>query len=606
MQKFNDEQYRAVRHRDGPMLVLAGPGSGKTAVIVGRVKHLILDEGIDPHNILVLTFSRAAAESMSSRFLRSADKPYPVTFGTFHAIFYHILKSQGLYRSSKILTNKEKIEILKRVSIKMGLSYHCDTAGLFRILECISIRKMGNEKLLNALDEDERSRLDHVFEPYINLCRNENLIDFDDMVNECLKALSGNDKIAGKWSERYRYILVDEFQDIDTRQYEVLRLLSGREQNVFCVGDDDQSIYSFRGSDPGLMKRFKEEYHNVSIVRLKINYRCPQKIIDHAQILISKNRLRFEKKQVCFNADAKDCVVYRCFRTSDEEAACCVEIIKSLLQDEGQRDGTIGVLYRISHSADMTEELLKHSLIPYKRKDIGHTFYDKEWVGDIISYLRLTLQYSEDIIIRILNRPFRGLTRECITEKIDSIEDMPGLLKKLFDDIDFIKGLDCYAAVNYILKGIGLYKYIKDSYFEGRREEMDEAVKELFDRARSYGSVCEWLSAIDECSDRAGLADQSNGGNETAKVSLMTIHGSKGLEFDNVIMIGLQEGVFPGKQCESMEAIEEERRLFYVAMTRCRKHLWLLGRRKDEYGKGESRFLGEAGFDSGILDGQNL
>ncbi len=606
MIELNEEQRRAVRHRDGPMLVLAGPGSGKTSVIVNRVLYLIKDEHIDPHNILVLTFSKYAALQMQDRFISEADISYPVTFGTFHAVFYHILKSQGMYGTGEILTEKRKLGLLAVTVRKAGLDYHDDAERLFRMLELISVRKMGCYQVIEDLPDDEKNDLERIYEPYIRLCRNENCIDFDDMINECLKALKGNGKILNKWRKRFRYILVDEFQDIDGRQYEAMKLLAGREGNIFCVGDDDQSIYSFRGADPSVMMKLKTDYPGLDIINLKINYRCPPEVIRHAKRLIRYNSGRFDKDQHCFkNGIYEKTLEYKCFSNTQEEAVYCAELIERIL---GNACGTasIGVLYRSSRSAHQIEALLRRKRISYARKDRNEGFYTKEWVKDIIAYLRLSqdASFRSCDLFRVLNRPYRGLTRESVPETCfdrgtmllyyTGMDELSASCRKMFDDIDFIRELDGYGALNYILKGIGLEDYIRERYFGyGKREEPDNAFLELADRARMYRTVREWLEDIDK--------DEEKKPSEPAKradVSLMTIHGSKGLEFDNVIMIGLQEGVFPGKRCNTERQMDEERRLFYVAMTRCRERLWLLGIRRDGYGKRASRFIAEAGFDT--------
>ena len=606
MKQFNDEQYRAVMHRDGPMLVLAGPGTGKTAVIVGRTLHLIKDEHIDPYNILVLTFSRAAAASMQSRFFETSNISYSVTFGTFHATFYHILKRQGMYRTGTILTADKKSYILKKISKKTGALLHKDPGMLNRMIECISYKKSGNLRLLDEMMDDECSTLELVYDEYVKQCRQEGYIDFDDMINECLNALKGNEKILNKWRDRFRYILVDEFQDIDPRQYEVLKLLAGKDANIFCVGDDDQSIYSFRGSVPEIMREMTKDYPDTQIVTLKVNYRCPQEVVDHARKLIIHNGTRFDKTQICKNMSMSGCTEYRCFKSAAEEAQYCMDIImQKLTHKDPDNTETMGILYRISQSADMLEELMKRSPIRYRRKDAHGDLYDKEWVRDIFAYLKLTLSDSIDLWTRILNRPWRGLSRENLNgsgtvreNMLKYHEDDPEscrAIRKLHKDIDFIKDMNCFGALNYILKGAGMYGYIKETYFKGRSEEFEESLNELMQRARIYGSIEEWMNAVDE--DNV-LMTGDDTVTDDIDVEFMTIHSSKGLEFDNVIMIGLQEGVFPGKQCGSAGELEEERRLFYVAMTRCRKRLWLLGRRKDDYGKRESRFLSEAGFDT--------
>ncbi len=604
MKQFNKEQMVAVRHRDGPMLVLAGPGSGKTQVIAGRLVSLIEREGIDPHTILVLTFSRAAAVSMKERFHKTAHFSYPVTFGTFHSVFYHIVKSQGYYRSHDILTENKKLIILKKLINDKRLGYSSDKERMLRMLELISYKKTDNKRMLDKTDDIEKEHLEILYPEYVRMCRNESCIDFDDMINECRKAFVSNAKILNKWREKYKYILVDEIQDIDNRQYEVLSLLAGREGNLFCVGDDDQSIYSFRGADPGIMRKMTQDHKSIRIVRLKNNYRCPKQIIVHAGQLINRNHLRFKKDQVCVNDSEKGCLEYKCVRTRREEAKLCLDIIGKLREMPGQERDSIGILYRISSEADILETMLKNSSIPYTRKDSGADFYKREWIRDIIAYIRLASEYNKDDALRILNRPDRGLLRESI---MDDTRGLRGLLNyynipsserdsciRLIKQIDFIKSLNPYAALNYVLKGIGMEEYIKKRY--ALTDEYEDGIEELTLRAQIFSSLKEWTDHIDTGNEQADESQMPVPSENGPGITLMTIHSSKGLEFDNVIMTGLQEGVFPGKKCVNEDELEEERRLFYVAMTRCRKRLWLIGMRKDEYGKTESRFIKEAGL----------
>ncbi|MCR5420103.1 MAG: ATP-dependent helicase [Lachnospiraceae bacterium] len=617
MHQLNNEQQRAVAHRDGPMLVLAGPGSGKTSVLVNRVKRLIEVEKTDPHNILVLTFSKLAAEEMHSRFDDLVSTSYPVTFGTFHAVFYHILKRQGLYRTGEILTRNKKIELLKITAGRKGLKPFMDISDAERMVELIGYRKMGDKAFLADISGDDKELLEKLYDPYVLLCKKEGLIDFDDMINDCLKALKSNSLILNKWQERYRYILVDEFQDIDLRQYEVMKLLAGKDANIFCVGDDDQSIYSFRGAQPEVMKRFVKDYPEAKQVKLKLNYRCPGEIISHAGRLISHNKDRFDKTQICINSDKVSkgdkeessikgyCIEHKCFGSVGEEAVYCINIIKRITAEaaDGKYE-SIGVLYRNSRSVDMLEEFLKRESIPYTRKDRKSDFYDKDWVKDILAYIRFAYG-EEEQLFRVLNKPYRGLVRESIShrplikEEVLKYYEGSVYLKegydacvKLFKDIEYIKGLNCYAGVNYILKGIGLYRYIENNYFADRsRDDIEVIIGEIRERARQYSTFKEWLADIER-----GSCTEKGNSSINNRIELMTIHGSKGLEFDNVFLIGLQEGLFPGKRNMGIKQMEEERRLFYVAMTRAKKRLWLMGIKRDNYGKRESRFIGEAGF----------
>ncbi|MCR5000537.1 MAG: ATP-dependent helicase [Lachnospiraceae bacterium] len=610
MTQLNREQLRAVTHGDGPMLVLAGPGSGKTAVLVNRIRYLV-SHGTDPHGILVLTFSRAAAQEMRSRYYKEAgindtNAPGSITFGTFHSIFYHILKSQGLYKKAKILTKDKKIEYMKMTAARKGIDKCNDLSFIMRLSELAGYRKTGLKVHEDKAGEDEEEALDLVYEDYNRLVKDEGFIDFDDMISDCLKMLESNEKIRRKWQERYASILVDEFQDIDARQYRVLMLLAGREGSIFCVGDDDQSIYSFRGADPGVMKSFVSDNNSVTQVSLTINYRCPGPVIRHAGMLIGHNTDRFEKKQISITGDTRPCIVHKCFRSPAQEAEYCAEVIGSLVGTGKENDGipTVGVLYRISRSGDILEEILRHKGIACKRKDQRAGFYEREMVKDILSYLRLSLGVRREDMFRILNRPHRGLTRDCIGTDTDMRAHMlscykddehKGRINRLFHDIDFIRGMNCYGAVSYILKGIGLLEHYKrDRSRPDTDEDIDELAEDILERAKAFKSIREWLLYIDRYHDAEDDVCPDIPG--PCMVEMRTIHSAKGLEYDNVMMIGLQEGIFPLKKCEEGDALAEERRLFYVGMTRCRKKLWLLGIQKDEYGKRESRFIKEAGL----------
>ncbi len=612
MHQYNNEQYQAVRHTDGPMLVLAGPGSGKTQVIAGRVLNLIRDEGADPSTILVLTFSKAAAMEMRTRFLRESRTEYPVTFGTFHAIFYHIIKSQGLYGTGIILAHKRKTELLRITAMRQKIDRYADAVWVERMLALIHMKKAGLDDCV--LSDEEETWLESIYEPYMRLCRTEEGIDFDDMINECLKALKGNDKILKKWQDRYRYILVDEFQDIDRRQYEALMLLSREHRNLFCVGDDDQAIYSFRGASPEMMRKMTQDMTDTRICRLKINYRCPPCVIEHAGKLIGLNRSRFEKEQESNDASKKGRIVYKSVETSEEEASVCFGIIRDILSSDIHGERRIGVLYRTAGSADMTENRLRHSLIGYTRRDSRSKKRTSEWEEDIAAYLRLAAGDAEGDLLRILNRPERGLTRECVFGRYPDRKLVEGYYaegsderkktERLFKDIDRIGELNGFGALNYILRVTGLGEYIRNSYFsEKTGEEYEKAMEEL----KALAGECSTAAALALrlCESHPGKSHEDKEqyeGDGKSRVELMTIHASKGLEFDDVIMIGLQEGLFPGKGCISEREIEEERRLFYVAMTRCRENLWIIGHNKDNYGKRQSRFIKEAGIGNETAD----
>ncbi|MCR5508996.1 MAG: ATP-dependent helicase [Lachnospiraceae bacterium] len=605
MFQFNKEQLTAVKHVNGPMLVLAGPGSGKTQVIVGRVLNLILNEGIDPSGILVLTFSRSAAQTMEQRFIRAAGDDYPVSFGTFHAIFYHIIKSQGLYRDGTILTHEKKKQFIWEAVLKAGLSGYRDSAFAERMIELINLKKSGILNESSGISDEENVILTALYDTYVSIYKKEGFIDFDDMINDCLKILKGNKKILRKWQDRYRYILVDEFQDIDERQYEVLKLLTMKDKNLFCVGDDDQSIYSFRGSNPLIMHKMPEDFKDTQICTLRINYRCPGNVIDHSAKLIRANTARFKKEQISCD-DKNGTIVYKCISTADEEADLCLEMIKMIGSLDPDGNETTGILYRTSGSADRIEDRLRRSMIHYERYDAHKEDILPEWLLDINAYLNLACAPDPDDMARILNRPERMLSRECLFERFPDRNAMalhyPGgsperkALLKLFEDIDRIGTLDGYGALIYMLHISGLGAYISNTYFKERRDEYDRCIERLLSDSHRFKTVWELKEYIASGASLLRPDNKNFAEQKRITVKMMTIHASKGLEFDNVIVSGLQEGIFPGKRCVSKSDLEEERRLFYVAITRCSKRLWLIGRQKDSYGKTRSRFLKEAGF----------
>ncbi len=601
MNQLNNEQYRAVTHCDGPMLVVAGPGSGKTYVLVKHIEFLIKERKISPENILVLTFSKEAAYEMQSRFLSNdKEKSYPVCFGTFHSVFYYILRTEGKFESKEVLTLKKKKQLLSSVALKKGIRKYNDAGWLTTMLSIISLKKSGCIGSYKQLNESQQEDLNLIYDAYMQLCRNEEAIDFDDMIYECLQLLGSNSRIREKWQNRFKYILVDEFQDIDHNQYEILKLLAGEKRNLFCVGDDDQSIYSFRGAVPKLMFKFVEDNKNISIVKLTVNYRCTVNVIESSLKLIGKNKARFDKKIAPRMQAQKGRISCRCFIDRKSENSYCVEVIRKLLAENRE----VGVLYRNNRTGDLLEEYLKKEEISYGREGNGISYYDREYVKDIITYLQLSYKEDRDKYIRIMNKPERGLLREgfregafergCVRDYFRYDKEATGKLEKLFRDIDFIKELNPYAAVNYILNGIEMRKYIKETYFGNLDgEEFEDVIKELFAHAENFGSVREWLEFVNAESSNEKAKERGN----YKGLRLMTIHASKGLEFDNCIIIGLQEGLFPTKMSNTEELMEEERRLFYVALTRSRNDVWLIGRRRDNYGKRESRFISEAGIE---------
>ncbi len=630
MGKLNAEQALAVNHTRGPMLVLAGPGSGKTHTLVERIKNLVEKENIDPRKILTITFSKKAALEMQARFKNLiGDKNYPVTFGTFHATFYHILQIYKNYSKDSILTPLQKKKYLNIIAHKNHIEELLDENVKNDYLQKISYFKSNNmsddEKAEHlALNDEEKNRFLAVYNEYLHLCRNDGKIDFDDMLLECLKLLKNNRTVLNQWRGIYQYFLVDEFQDINDVQYEALTLLAGDDFNIFAVGDDDQSIYGFRGSKPSIMKEFLG-VKDCKVVNLNKNYRCAEPVINVAGKLINVNSDRIDKCQTAAKPDKDDGFVkLLCVENSDIEAETVINLIKENCYEKEDKLYSTAVLYRNKKCADILEEKLLMEKIPYDRKNEKSDFYETDIMLDLIAYFRVcTGTGKRSDYYRIINKPERGLTREAFTEgfseRIENIydlyPDMNIIWKKLLKDFKMLEDLPCFAAVNYLFKGMGYEKYLR-SYFMKRgtrKEEINDFIDEIFNRSRSFDNVLQWLLYIDELNYMKnngvyienGLHNQDENGikhdnnivkreeSSLHKVVLQTMHASKGLEYDNVFIIGLQEGICPHKKAVTDAQLEEERRLLYVAITRAKKRLFIIGKGDNEHGKHVSRFVSE-------------
>lgn len=613
-EQLNEEQALAVRHADGPMLVLAGPGSGKTKVLTERIRFLIEERHIPPDEILVITFSKKAALEMRQRFFGLiGNKGYPVNFGTFHAVFFHILKHDRCYQENNILTPIQKRTYLEEAGRALQIPEAGDPAWQEEQLLEISRYKNAGENLeaCRFLPDDERAeQFLKVYQAYRRRCIEEGALDFDDMLIECLKLLKGNAAILKKWQETYRYLLVDEFQDSNPMQYEILKLLAGFSCNLFAAGDDDQSVYAFRGASPNVMQKLLEDFPLCRRVTLSHNYRCDGAIIKAADALIANNACRIGKKRQDSAGHERGAgiVEVRKFATMEEEAVFAAEEIKRLTQAACQSGGQrMAVLYRVASCGNLLEEKLTLAGIVYERQEKQKSFYEEEWVVDMLTYLKIAAGSRERThIYRILNKPARGLSRECITGQTANLDGMLAYygerpaqeetVRRLFKDLEAVSRMAPFAAVTYILKGIGYGAYLRQKLLERgkKKEEVGELTKELLARSREFQTIGAWLSYIaqlEEERDRRGRGRGMEPGK--AGVVLQTIHAAKGLEYDTVFVIGLQEGILPHKKAMTKQEIEEERRLLYVAMTRAKSRLYLCARGEEQCTKGISRFVRE-------------
>ena len=602
----NREQEEAIRHKDGPMMVLAGPGSGKTFVITRRLRYMVKEYGILPEEILVITFTKAAALEMQERFLKlMGDETLGVTFGTFHAIYFQILKNTYHYEASCIVSEKEKRRYLKE-AFSAHPEVTDDEQTYAYVLTAISkIKNEGSrpEEYSDACAIIEPAVFREIFREYQKIMAAEGKLDFDDMVLRCRDLFLGHPEILEIWQKRYRYILIDEFQDINPMQYEVIKMLAAPENNLFIVGDDDQSIYGFRGSEPSIMLSFPKEYPQLKQVVLKENYRSTQGIVDSALKLAGHNKKRFAKRMRAQKNGTKD-VVCTGYEDREAEAEAVIQVIKSAIPYMPYRE--IALLFRTNASARYYSQKLSTAGIPFYIKDRINSLFGSSIGQDILAMFAYAHGERERRhLLRFLNKPQRYIRRGLL-EKEDG--DLGSLLRNpevsanikrnirtLQHDLDLLKDMHPFAGVNFIRKGMGYESFlIKEAREKGRDvNELIETLELIADSTRKAVDYKDWLEQIEAY--EAALAESGRDRGRDA-VQLLTMHGAKGLEYTTVILPDVNEGNVPQKRADKTEDLEEERRVFYVAMTRAKVKLFLFYLKKNLEKKVlPSRFLKEIG-----------
>ena len=598
---LNAAQLQAVCHTTGPAMILAGPGSGKTFVIVRRLQYLIEDYGADPSSILVITFTKAAAIEMQYRFTKLTDSLYPeVSFGTFHSVFYRIIRESSNGRNSniEIATEKQKYEIIRdelsfllRENKAGKEEYESALEMIPEILGEISRLKNMDEPSENCSEEIPlRHCFKDIYEGYNRRLREFGEIDFDDMIARCYELLSQNKSILEQWQKRFHFILIDEYQDINRMQYKIVKLLAGKENNLFVVGDDDQSIYGFRGSDPSIMLGFgsgtngKTNECPTKIINLNINYRCGKEILTNAVAVIEENKVRYHKELQACESNGRGKVVARKYRTKDIQNQQIVEFLKKHSEELSR----IAILYRTNSEARALAEILHSNGIPTNLEENKKEMFEEPCVTLCAAYISFAREGKKrSDFYRIINQPMRYISRDCAAEEIvrerDVISYYKGnstrinAVKKFFRDINMIEHLRPSLAIRYIRKSIGIDKLFPDK----------EAVLDDFQRAASkYDEMklfIEWIRCEQEKVQESQRSGNTKGKSKSAKgnsanrsgnrVKLMTMHASKGLEFDIVWLPDLNEGILPARNATDSVGIEEERRMLYVAMTRAKQAL---------------------------------
>ncbi len=609
--KLNTAQQKAVCHETGPMLVLAGPGSGKTTVLLCRISRL-LERGLaKPQEILALTFSKAAAEEMKSRF-ENLNGASGVSFGTFHSIFFRILRSRYGWNVEQIFQEEERRSILRN-------SIEAEKWDIPDLEEYIS-QFFSQLSLMNSeleqpnrftpvgMPVEEFRKLYRAYEGYKE--RHEKL-DFDDMLTQCYQLLREDAAVREYWQRKYKFILVDEFQDVNQAQFACLQILAEKHQNLFVVGDDDQSIYAFRGARPDFLLHFPTLYPAAKKVTLNTNYRSTERIVNLAERVIGNNEVRFVKNMKGIG-EAGDKVTFFLAEDAAKEAAHIAEKIGRFL-DEGVPLTEIAVIYRTNlQGGAFARELYKRG-IPYDLRDNSGNVYE-HWVAkDLLAYLLLAEnEESDSALRRILNKPKRYIGKDLLAEAetmpytlLRSFFVCPSLkgwqeenLENLRIDLNQIRKRTPYDALKYIRKVIGYDEYLEE--FAAYRRTSAQVLQEIADEIMETAKDCADVRSFREQLERLSLQmkEQSRKkGQKRNGVALMTMHGAKGLEFRAVFLPSLVEGIVPHEK--GMDTVAEERRLFYVAMTRASEKLCLSAiLQRYEKERKPSRFLAEMGLDA--------
>ncbi len=606
---LNHAQTEAVAHNKGPCMVLAGPGSGKTLTIAKRIEYLIMKHKVRPEEILVITFTKYAAWEMKNR-TRSICGPssYAVTFGTFHGIYYGILKWAYRLNQSNLLSDEEKYRILREILPGIDWDQEPEADEEKDYLQELAI-EIGNVKN-NCMDIEEYEPVKYTTEKFRKLYRTYEetkkkyrKIDFEDMLIQCRDLFMKRPDILKKWQEKFQYILVDEFQDVNQAQYDVVRMLAAPQDNLFVVGDDDQSVYGFRGAKPGIMMEFMKDYPKARQILLDVNYRSSGYIVKGALRVIGNNKIRFEKKIEAFRKPDETVHVQE-VKDPVQEAEYVLERIREY-REKGVSYTEMAVLYRTNVNARAMSELMTEYQIPFVMKEHLNNIYEHFIALDMISYLRLSQgEYDRKYFLQIANRPNRYLTRESMKTGNVSYESlrryyrdkdwMVDRIDQLEWDMKMICDKTPYAAIQYIRKRMGYDEFLKEyaAYRKISSEDLFAVLEEIWQNSKGYGTIKEWFEHIESYGKMLKEQNKKNG--EKEGVNLMTMHAAKGLEFDTVFVIEANEGSCPYKKATADEEIEEERRLFYVAMTRAKRKL-VISYVKEKNGKDllPSRFVSE-------------
>lgn len=588
--QFNNSQLKAVKHKTGPMLVIAGPGSGKTTVLTARIRNLIEEYSVNPANILVITFTKAAANEMKSRFNNMMGRSTNVTFGTFHAVFFMILRAAYNYSVDSIIKEDVRQNIIKQAIERSRLEpddLNEMVSNITGEISRVKTEAIDINAYYSASCPEEEFR--DIYKYYVKTLKIMGLIDFDDMLLYCHELLTTRRDILAKWQQKYQYILIDEFQDINKIQYDIIKLLAKPQDNLFIVGDDDQSIYGFRGSKPEIMLNFDKDYPDTDKVILDTNYRSTGNIVSAAGKVIAHNKVRFAKNINTVN-DPGDKVDIIEFNTQAEEYEKIIDNIRKESASGGNYSDN-AVLFRTnSTAAGFVRKLVEYSVPFITRDGVPNVF--EHWIArDVITYMNIAMgSRKRSDFLQIINRPKRYIGRDYLADaeiSFDNLEKyyedknwMIERVDRLKYDILAMASMSPYAMINYLRKGVGYDGYL-DEYAQSHNmpvRELYDVMDELMESARNFKTFNEWFAYIDEYGTK--LRESYAAMDKQNAVILTTMHSSKGLEYPVVYIIDANEEITPHKKAVFVPEIEEERRMFYVAMTRAKRRLNIYYARK--------------------------
>ena len=635
LEGLNDKQYEAVPNVDGPCLVIAGAGSGKTKVLTHKIAYLISEKDVKPWNILAITFTNKAANEMKTRVeALVGDIAKDMWIGTFHSICVRILRKQidriGFNTDFIIFDTSDQKTLMKQIIKSQNLDdkIYSDRSVLYEISNAKNEMLDSDAYTARVKGDFRKEKIAELYEIYQKKLKENNAIDFDDIINFTIKILMDNPDLLEYYSNKFKYVLVDEYQDTNKAQFTLVTLLASKYGNITVVGDNDQGIYSFRGADITNILNFEKDFPGTKIIKLEQNYRCTQNILNAANEVIKNNETKYEKKLWTSNEKGNLPKVFRGDNEYDE-ANYIVRQINTLKMEEYYKYSDFAILYRMNSQSRSIEDILRREDIPYKIVG-GLKFYERKEIKDIIAYLRLIQNTSDNLsLTRIINEPKRGVGKTSL-DNIDAISasngismyeviknaDSYGLNRVFANTREFINTIEELKSKKDEIKISELIKatlnqtgYTKALELENtveaetRLQNLDEflTVAIEFEEESADNSLSEFLEGITLSSDLDGMEETED------SVTLMTLHSAKGLEFPVVFLVGMEEGIFPGyKSIGEPKELEEERRLCYVGITRAKENLFMTcSRQRTIFGSTScnpvSRFLKE--IPANMLDG---